>query len=82
MGFQTIGEKVIVAGVYTGAKFYPKKFLWQKQTYLIEKITLVTDMHEGQTKKRMYSVTVGSNLYRLVFNRDSEVWVLEEVWSE
>lgn len=80
--FQRIGEKIIVAGTYKQAAFYPRKFLWNKQTFLVSEITVVTDIRDGMTKKRMYSLLCGKNLYRVVFNRDTETWVLEEIWME
>jgi hypothetical protein len=80
--FQSIGEKVRVAGVYAGGAFLPKKMKWGERVLSIKEITLVTDIKEGLVKKRMYSVLCGKELYRLTFNRETEVWILEEVWVE
>lgn len=80
--FQTIDEKVNVVGLYSGGKFLPKKIQWGERLLVIEEITLVSEIREGGVKKRMYSVVCGRELYRLVFNRETELWILEEIWVE
>lgn len=80
--FQTIGEPIIVAGVYKSHTFIPKKFLWAKKAYSIDAITLISDTKDGMVRKRIYSVTVAKTLYRLLFNRETEQWTLEEMWIE
>lgn len=80
--FQTIGEKIEVAGVYRQAQFIPKKLKWRTQILAVKQVTLLTDIKEGLVRKRMYSVMVDSTLYRIVFNRETEVWTLEELWTE
>lgn len=80
--FQMIGEKVDVIGLYTKAHFLPKKIKWAGKVLLVEKLTLISEIRDGEVKKRMYSFTNGVNMYRLLFNRDTEVWTLEEVWVE
>lgn len=82
MMFQTIGEAISVAGVYDAHTFVPKKFQWKKKVYLIEEITLISEIRDGQIKKRLYSVLCGKQLYRLLFNRATEHWTLEELWVE
>lgn len=80
--YQTIGETISVIGVYAGQAFSPKKFLWKGREYRVDHITFITDIRDGTTRKRRYSVTSGSQAYRLLFNRDSETWKLEELWVE
>ncbi|PWU24015.1 hypothetical protein C5B42_00970 [Candidatus Cerribacteria bacterium 'Amazon FNV 2010 28 9'] len=71
-----------VIGIYEHAHFIPKKFRWRDRVYLIQEITLVSDIRDGLIKKRMYSVLCNKTLYRLLFNRETEDWKLEEVWVE
>jgi hypothetical protein len=78
--FQIISEKIEVAGVYQNAHFIPKKIQWRKKIILIKEITLISDIRDGQVRKRMYSVMCGNELYRIIFNRDTEIWTLEEIW--
>jgi len=80
--YQTISEKIEVAGVYKNAKFFPKKFNWKHKLYNIQEITFIADIRDGVVLKRMYSVVVGENLFRLCFDRSQETWSLEEVWFE
>lgn len=80
--YQTIGEKIAVAGVYEKGKFMPKKFLWKNAVYPVQEITISADVKDGVTRKRMYGVVSGENVYRLMFNRDTEIWTLAEVWHE
>jgi len=83
--YQRIDEKIAVVGVYQPAsrlKFEPKKFLWLHKTYLVEAITLVNDVKDGGVRKRLYSLVSGGNIYRVCFNRDSEIWQLEEIWYD
>jgi hypothetical protein len=80
--YQTIHEKVAVAGVYDKALFLPKKLKWHGRELRISKVTFANDYKDGGVRWRMYSVMAGGNLYRLSFNRETEVWMLEEVWHE
>jgi hypothetical protein len=80
--YQIIHERIGVGGVYNQSKFIPRKFLWRSREYLIKEITFVSDFADGGIKKRQYSVIVNANCYRLIFDRTSEVWFLEEVWCE
>lgn len=80
--FQTIHEQCAVVGVYDQGAFQPRKFLWKRREYLVEQVTLVTDFKDGGIRKRMYSLVSGATVYRLVFDRTSEKWFIEEVWYE
>lgn len=80
--FHTIGEKISVAGVYRGGAFIPKKFQWNKKTLNIDQVTLIADTKDGGVRRRIYSVLSGTTLYRILFNRETEIWTLEEIWVE
>lgn len=80
--YQTIHEKVAVAGVYDQGKFLPKKIRWNNKKIEIDQITFAADRRDGGSRWRRYSVVCGPNLYRLDFSRDEEIWWLEEVWFE
>lgn len=80
--FQRIDEKIVVAGVYRQSAFFPKKFSWKNRVYPVHQITLVSDLRDGQVRERLYSVLSGTTLYRLLFNRETEIWKLEEIWCE
>jgi len=80
--YQTIAETIAVAGVYQHFRFIPRKFKWGSREYLIDQVTLVSDIKDSGVKKRLYSVLSGPNLYRLEFNRETEGWRLQEVWCD
>ncbi|HYD35752.1 MAG TPA: hypothetical protein VD999_06810 [Vitreimonas sp.] len=80
--YQTIHEKIDVIGVYSHSTFKPVKFQWRDRVLKVEKITSIADIKDGGVKRRLYSVLVKGNLYRLLFHRDGEFWMLEEVWVE
>lgn len=81
-GFIEINERIEVAGVYAQGRFFPKKFKWKNQIFKIDQVTLVSELKDGLTKKRLYSVQSGPNVYRLIFDREGETWSLSEVWYE
>ena len=80
--FQIIGEVIAVAGVYKQSVFTPKKFLWNNRSYPIDTITLISNTKDGMVRMRLYSVISSTTLYRLLFNRETEKWTLEEMWVE
>lgn len=80
--YQTIHEMIDVAGLFLQGKFIPKKFRWNGRSYPIDKVTIVADFRDGGRPQRQYSVLSGANVYRLLYERDSEHWFVEEVWCE
>lgn len=80
--YQTIHETIAVAGVYDRAKFLPKSFVWRQRKRAVSEITLMANINDGGIKKRHYAVIAENNLYRLLFDRQNEVWWLEEIWME
>ena len=80
--FQKIDERVDVVGSYGKGPFVPKKMRWNGRVFGIEKVTLISEIRDGLVKKRLYSFTSGKDLYRLMFNRETENWMLEEIWVE
>jgi hypothetical protein len=80
--YQTIHEKIAVAGIYNQAIFTPKKLKWRNKVLLVQQTTFIANIKDGGTKKRMYSVVCEGMLYRICFDRDAETWMLEEVWYD
>lgn len=80
--YQTIHEKIAVAGVYANATFIPKKIRWGKKVLPVETITMSAEVRDGAVRTRMYSIVSLGTMYRVSFNRDTEQWFLEEVWCE
>lgn len=80
--YQKINQKIWVAGAYKNSSFQPVKFEWNKRLFPIQEITLQSDLRDGQIQKRFYSVVSGKEVYRLEFNRSSEIWYLREIWVD
>jgi hypothetical protein len=80
--YQRIDEEISVIGVYKKGHFEPKRFQWKNKILSIERITLISEIKDGIIRKRLYSVLVKGTLHRLLFNRDTEKWTLEEIWVE
>lgn len=80
--YQTITEPIEVAAVFRQGKVMPKKFKWRQRVYPIDQITLSADFKDGGVRQRLYAVVAAGNTYRLRYNRESEQWLLVEVWVE
>ena len=80
--YHTVNETIDVAGSYSHGKFAPRKFRWGKRVLIVDQITLQSDIKDGGVRKRLISVVVGNEVYRLEFNRENEQWYLREVWVE
>ncbi len=80
--YEPVRESIAVAGVYEQSQFTPKRFQWRGRAYEVEKVTLRSDVRDGNVHKRLYSLQAGGTLYRVEFNREDESWQLLEVWCE
>ena len=49
---------------------------------VVNQLTLVSDTRDGGVKKRLYSVQCGREVLRLEYNRETEKWLLAEIWVE
>ena len=86
--YQTIGESIETAGVFRHSHFPPTVFYWHGRRYPIKKITMTSEVKDGGVRKRWYSVLASETalqnptLFRLEYNRESEQWLVMEVWVE
>ncbi len=80
--FTSIQETIQAAGVYKNDTFIPRYFMWNSKKIIIERITYCADYLEGEMRLRLYSVLQGKTLYRLIFNRTTEHWMISEVYCE
>lgn len=78
----SVNEKISVIGTYKNSRFTPKKFQWREKIIPVETITFITDDKNGQMKIRIYSILHKNTLYRIEFNRESEVWTLLETYID
>lgn len=80
--FTPIYETIQTAGVYKKDTFVPRYFLWKSKKIAVESITYIADYSEGNMLLRSYSILSGGTLYRLVFNRTTEHWMISEIYYE
>lgn len=80
--YQTIHERIKVGGIFYLAKFKPVWFVWRRQKFKVEEVTLISDFKDGAIKKKMYSVLAQGNLYRLDFCPEEFSWFLEQTWVD
>ena len=79
---QTINEYIKVAGIFQQSVFKPVWFEWNNRRLKIDEITLISDYKQGLIKYKIYSVLVEGNLYRLDFNLNSGIWMIQSVWID
>ena len=72
--------EVIVTFTQKGPKPYALK--WGKKNYIVEKINLVYEQKTGDGKLVYFSVTSQANYFKLVFDTNTLLWHLEEVYHE
>lgn len=80
--FTTLHDRIQVIGTFTFKGFVPKKFQWKNKTYIVKRVTLVSDVKDGGLRQRWYSVEAAGNIYRLLHNRDYEEWWVEAVYVD
>lgn len=78
--FTLINEKVTVAGVYTGGTFIPRWFIWKGKKTTTHKATYAGEYCEGQNVMRCYSFYCSGAIYRILFNKTRDEWILREVY--
>lgn len=82
MQYLTIHEVIAVAGVYEPGKFRPTAFQWRGRKWPIAEITQIANERDGGIDLRHVSVVANQQVFRLLFNRFTETWWLEELWDE
>lgn len=78
---QKISESVSVdlAFNHKTLRVSPKKIIWRKRVYLVEKLGLHHTYWEGRTLYHVFSVATKTLFLRLVLNTETLHWRLEEV---
>ena len=81
---EVINEKISVITIFYRQKglTIPKKIRWQGRNYDIVKLTYHHKINEGRTIFHIFHVTDGNVDFRLKFDSNSLIWVLEEVYTE
>jgi len=77
-----IGEKVNVGAVFgPGQGIIPKWFIWDGRRHLVDRVTFVWRVRDGQSVFHHFAVTAGPNLYELTYHVGALEWMLTNVSS-
>ncbi len=80
--YQTLHETIRVAGVFAYGKFKPVWFDWHNEQFKISQITLISKIKDGGRQQRLYSIVVGNDVFRLLFDLQTHDWFVEAVWVD
>lgn len=79
---QKIDEQIEVEVMFFKNRVKPVSFSLSGRVYDITTISLVHYVRQGQEKIYYFSVSDGTNFFRLRFSTDSLKWYLEEIYNE
>lgn len=79
---EQILEPVDVLASFSGGRIKPRVFLWRKRKFKIENINLAYMARDGRNAIHFFSVTAGTNAYKLSFRPSSMAWELIEVYGD
>lgn len=72
-----INAPVRVGAVFgPGNRIQPVWFDWQRKKHTIEKITYRWQESRGAARTLHFAVSDGADLFELVYNTDSQLWLL------
>ncbi|MBI4050851.1 MAG: hypothetical protein HY396_02660 [Candidatus Doudnabacteria bacterium] len=74
-------EAVDVIVSFTKEGVFPRIMKWGKRRYKILKVNLVHAIKEGAVRIYFFSVSDGTNAWKLGFNTESLVWWVEDHYA-
>ncbi len=77
--YEQIAEPVEVLVAFRRDKMEPVVFKWANRHYHIKRIHLVHTERQGREKRLFFSVSDGTNAFRLSFSTDKLDWRLEDM---
>lgn len=77
-----INERVEVVAYFGKNRTFPYLVKWNNREFRIQKITLIHQLWEGNTKIFYFSAICPQAQLKLSFNSIELVWRLEEIWTE
>ncbi len=75
---ESLQEPVDVLVAFRGQTPEPMMFKWGNRHYQIQKVTLMHAERQGREKVYYFSVSDGTNAYRLAFYTESLSWQMEQ----
>lgn len=74
-----IKEPIKVVAVFDTDGMKPAKFKWKGRVYPVKEITYTWKSKEGAVTFIHFSVSDGSSMYELSYNKSTMGWLLESV---
>lgn len=80
--YEQLDEPVETFVQFKNGKTIPRSFTWRGKKHEIEKVGLLYERQNGRVNRHYFSVLSGGALYKLYFDTERLLWVLEEVYVE
>jgi hypothetical protein len=80
MGQTKVHEDVDVYAVFAKGLLVPRAFRWSGRTYTIEQVHQRWSGRNGGMRLHYFAVSAEGNAYKLCFNAQELLWMLEEVY--
>lgn len=77
--YEQIAEPVEVLVAFRRDKMEPVVFKWANRHYQVTRVHLVHTEREGRDRRIFFSVSDGTNAYRLSFSTQALNWRLEDM---
>jgi len=74
--FEEVNERISCEVLFEKGRVTPRRILWMKRWYKIEKVLLRWEERMGQEVLRHFSVTDGANTFHIVFYPEAMFWKL------
>ena len=71
-------ENIEVIAAFTKEGVFPRIIKWGANQYKILKVSLIHPIKDGNIRIYFFSVSDGSNAWKLGFNTDSLTWWIED----
>ena len=82
MNFEKISQKIEVVMIFKKDEAVPYFLKWNNRHYKIEKVNMVNKFWRGETLFYHFYVSDDANTFKLLFDTETLIWRLEEVYSE
>ena len=81
MGQTRVHEDIDVYAIFNKGEVVPRAFRWSGRTYNIDQVNQHWSGRNGAIRLRYFAVTAAGNAYKLCFNTQECLWILEEVYA-
>ncbi len=78
--FTKINEQIEVLVAYTKEKVVPLTFSWKNKKYIVKNINFRHSFKEGKENFYQFSISTGSEFFKIIFNSSTNKWFLREAF--